>query len=253
MHVSSFKDKKGRGGSNKSGSPASGKKGGGSSTHSSSSGSSPSLHRSYSLGKKIGVTIVCALLVIALMIPSFMTLFGGRSDEQTDQQQEQTETVDSVNQQYDPTVQAVAAKVQEDPTNVTYLETLTSEYYQWAVALMNVASSDDDYTQAATQFANASQTAQTYLDNGGTSESVRLEQAMSSYYLGQTDSAIQSMQGICDDDPDNPVPWSYLGMFYAATGDNEQAKSAYQTALSKTSSDQTDLVDYLNQQLSSLQ
>lgn len=248
--MSSFKDKKSRGGSNNSGNAPRKKSGGGVSYSNSASTSSGPHVREYSLPKKIGITIVCALLVIALMLPSLMTLFGNSSDSQ--QTSDQTETVDSVNAQYQDTVTAIQEQVQADPTNVSYLETLTDEYYQWGTALMNVASDDDGYSQAATQLAYAESTATQCISAGSTSQTVRLERAMSAYFLGDSENAIAYMKEICDSNPDDPTVWTYLGMFYASAGDNDNARSAYQTALSKTSSDNTDLIDYINQQLESL-
>lgn len=263
--MSSFKDKKANGYKGNSAGKANGSdkvkpaKQSGVSKKSAASNkpSSPkgSYHKSNSMLKRIGIIVICAILVLALMIPSFMSLFSNSSTSSSSSSSASataTPSADSVNSQYEDTVNAIVAKVQEDPTNTSYLETLTSEYYQWALALMDVASSTDDYNQVVTCLSNTLTYANQYFDAGGTSESIQMERAIATYYLGDTDTAISYMQAVCDADPSNASAWANLGMFYQAAGNNDDAKTAYNNALSYATDSQSNLKEYVNQQLSSM-
>lgn len=261
--VSSSKNKKNNGHKNNSGKKGTSNKGKSTKqtgvSRQSASSSKPSApkgsyHKSNTVLKKVGITVICAILALALMVPSFMALFGSNSTASSSSSASATATpaTDSINTQYQSTVDAIAAKIQEDPTNTTYLETITTEYYQWALELMNSASSTDDYTQIYTCLSKTLTYANQYVDAGGSSETVLMERAIATYYTGDTASAISYMQAVCDGDPANAAAWANLGMFYQSSGDNASATTAYNQALSTATDSQSSLKDYVNQQLSSM-
>lgn len=193
------------------------------------SGSS-SRSRDNSLAKKIGITVVCLLLVIALMIPSLFSIIGSHDADVAASSQQ--ETVESVNSRYQDTADAVLAKVDEDPDNTSYLQNLVTVYDEWGNQLMSVASadgtvSDEENQQISSCFGNVVTYADQYIEAGGDSQDVQVDRAMACYYLGDSDEAISSMKRLCRKDSDNASLWQQLGSLYQAAGDADGAADAY--------------------------
>jgi tetratricopeptide (TPR) repeat protein len=197
----------------------------------------PSRSRDNSLAKKIGITVVCLLLVIALMIPSLFSIIGSHNAGVANSAQQ--ETVESVNSRYQGTADAVLAKVNEDPDNTSYLQNLVTVYDEWGSQLMSVASADGTVSDEETQqisncFDNVVTYADRYIEAGGDSQDVQVDRAMAYHYLGDDDKAISNMKRLCRNDSDNASLWQQLGALCQATGDTDGAADAYGKAVDIT-------------------
>lgn len=212
------------------------------------------------LGKKIGITVVCALLALAMTIPSLVLLFSG--DKESSAAKSTTgsastaattgpATVADIDAEYVETEAALIAAAKDAPDNNTYNETIGNLYFDWALDLMAYTGTEDVSAHLAETWAKCISYYDIFLKKGS-SAPVEVDRAIAFYYSGDTQSAIDSMLAFTAVNEKYSPAWANLGLFYESRGETDLARSAYKKALEVDPEDEYDVATFVNGRLESL-
>jgi tetratricopeptide (TPR) repeat protein len=158
-----------------------------------------------------------------------------------------------VNAQYQPAVAALTSQLQSEPTSYTALVSLGNAYFDWALGTQQIAqqntavagadqplwiSAKDAYSRAVVIRADE--------------PSVLVDYAITQFYTGQTDGAIETATLALEVDPKFAPAYFNLGVFHSALGETEQAVVAFSKAIELDPEGQSTNVEYAKQQLEAL-
>lgn len=218
----------------------------------------------------VGVIFVSVIMVGSCLLPSLSAIISGiqnaqesstteaatSEDASTDDAETEAETtnsyMDSLDETYQPKVEALEAKLEENAEDKATLINLANTYLKWADTGRNYASSDADTEHVNELLTKAEGYYDSYLalDNAS---AARVSRALCQYYLGETDAAIKALKAVAADDESYAPAWTNLGMIYEDTGDTDAAKEAYNKAIEVDPNDTYGLQSYASSQLSSIE
>ena len=222
----------------------------------------------------VGVIFVSVIMVGSCLLPSLSAIISGIQNAQesstteaatsedastessTDDAETEAETtnsyMDSLDETYQPKVEALEAKLEENAEDKATLINLANTYLKWADTGRNYASSDADTEHVNELLTKAEGYYDSYLalDNAS---AARVSRALCQYYLGETDAAIKALKAVTADDESYAPAWTNLGMIYEDTGDTDAAKEAYNKAIEADPNDTYGLQSYASSQLSSIE
>jgi len=141
-----------------------------------------------------------------------------------------TQTVDAINLQYSPIIQAVEASITVEPKNYDLLVGQAQNYYQWGAKVreaVQTAGTQQDvpiWKAAATYYKRA-------LDVNSDSVEVMGDYAVALFYSGETTAAIEAGEKVRTKDAKFAPNLFNLGIFYQTSGDTAKAKAAYEAYL----------------------
>lgn len=164
----------------------------------------------------------------------------------------QLSSVDEVNATYGKAEQQLQAQYDADQTNPSALLNLANGYFDWGTAVMNVAKTDADNQHVKDLFQKAIGLYDQYLTKNPGSKSVEVDRAISIFYTGDTDKAIQTLEAFVKADDSFGPAWANLGMFYEKAGRTDDAKAAYEKAIKADPSDTYQVKTYAQQRLDAL-
>lgn len=164
----------------------------------------------------------------------------------------QLSSVDEVNATYGKAEQQLQAQYDADQTNPSALLNLANGYFDWGTAVMNVAKTDADNQHVKDLFQKAIGLYDQYLTKNPGSKSVEVDRAISIFYTGDTDKAIQTLESFVKGDASFGPAWANLGMFYEKAGRTDDAKAAYEKAIQADPSDTYQVKTYAQQRLDAL-
>lgn len=222
----------------------------------------------------VGVIFVSVIMVGSCLLPSLSAIISGIQNAQesstteaatsedastessTDEAETEAETtnsyMDSLDETYQPKVEALEAKLEENAEDKATLINLANTYLKWADTGRNYASSDADTEHVNELLTKAEGYYDSYLKLDNAS-AARVSRALCQYYLGETDAAIKALKEVAADDESYAPAWTNLGMIYEDTGDTDAAKEAYKKAIEVDPNDTYGLQSYASSQLSSIE
>lgn len=201
-------------------------------------------------GRARAIVLIVALIVVAALAVAVVSgVFSpaAQSGDQSGQEQatsadgSETSTdgsaMESIDAQYGTAAQQLASQYEADPTNPSTLLNLANGYFDWGVAAMNHAASDEDSAHARELLARAVEYYDTYLADNPGAKSATVDRAICVFYAGDTDQAIEALEALISDDPSFAPAWANLGMFYESQGSTEKAADAYRRAIEASAED----------------
>lgn len=201
-------------------------------------------------GRARAIVLIVALIVVAALAVAVVSgVFSpaAQSGDQSGQEQatsadgSETSTdgsaMESIDAQYGTAAQQLASQYEADPTNPSTLLNLANGYFDWGVAAMNHAASDEDSAHAHELLARAVEYYDTYLADNPGAKSATVDRAICVFYAGDTDQAIEALEALISDDPSFAPAWANLGMFYESQGSTEKAADAYRRAIEASAED----------------
>lgn len=141
-----------------------------------------------------------------------------------------TQTVDAINLQYSPIIQALETSITADPKNYGLLVGQAQNYYQWGAKVREAVQTDGSeqdlpiWKAAATYYQRA-------LDVKSDDVAVMGDYAVSLFYSGDTTAAIAAGEKVRAKDAKFAPNLFNLGIFYQTAGDTAKAKAAYEAYL----------------------
>lgn len=201
-------------------------------------------------GRARAIVLIVALIVVAALAVAVVSGVFSPATQSGDQSgQEQAASADgsetstdgsameSIDAQYGTAAQQLASQYEADPTNPSTLLNLANGYFDWGVAAMNHAASDEDSAHARELLARAVEYYDTYLAENPGAKSATVDRAICVFYAGDTDQAIEALEALISDDPSFAPAWANLGMFYESQGSTEKAADAYRRAIEASAED----------------
>jgi tetratricopeptide (TPR) repeat protein len=186
--------------------------------------------------KKIAAIFFSVLLILAFAVPSVSVLMGFNSSSSADDE-------------YQAEVDNIQTLIDADSSEPTNYLNMADTYYNWATDVLDgnidsSHSSDELFQEALSNYS-------TYLQTENDTDAV-INMAFCYYYLGDLDSAQGALVAQTEKDPNNAVLWAKLGQVYQNNGDTENAKTAYNKAISLDEDDSQGAKSFAEQQLSTL-
>jgi len=137
-----------------------------------------------------------------------------------------TDTVAAISTKYAGRIQANDEKLKADPKNYDTLVNQAQAYHDWANEVMQTtkqqgATDRPLWLLAASFYGKA-------VEVKPGDPNVTTDMAIAQFYSGDAEAAIATVLGVTKSDPKFAQAWFNLGVFYAASGQNQKAIAAYQ-------------------------
>ena len=196
--------------------------------------------------------IVLFIVVFALstLAGALASVFQGQQTQTADQSQEDV-TIESLDEDYQPVISDLEAKVAENAEDTASLLALGRYYFSWGASVAQLAQVDSETSHANELLGKAVEYYDRYLELED-SDAARVDRALCFYYEGDTTTALNDLEEITQSSPDYAPAWANLGMLYEVRGDTDSAKSAYQKAAELDPSDEYGAYSYAQQRISAL-
>lgn len=213
---------------------------------------------------KVAAVVFAAILAFSMMLPSCSTIFSGRNAQPAPEEQpaepaedasaseespegtEATEDAEPAEEltgialadsHYQPLVDELKAKLDENPDDLASILNLGNYYMSWATEADASAYVDQDRLYVSDLYDEAISYFDRYLEIND-SKDVRSRRALCMFYAGDVQPAMRALEEFTAEVPDYGPAWVYLGMMYESTGSADKAEQAY---LNATTSDPDDL------------
>ncbi|MDO5044054.1 MAG: tetratricopeptide repeat protein [Coriobacteriia bacterium] len=201
---------------------------------------------------KVVIAIFAFILVITMMLPSLSAFFSGDKSQGGQVEQSQTDGSnpddDSPNDARDvdalftPAIDALNKRLEKDPENVAMLNDLAQAYYNWGVQLLPYSEeSEANKNHMESIFAKATEAYDKILVLSP-SDSVEIDRALSLFYAGKTEEAINDVKAITERSPEYGPAWANLGMLYEADKKVDEARDAYTKALEVVDEEESPMI-----------
>lgn len=210
------------------------------------------------------VALMAVLMVLSILLPSLSSILSGAnatqraasdgsndsSDKATTQQE--TVTMDTVDEQYGALVKELKARLKKDPKNLAALLNLGNDYMGWASTASYYASDDAGKAHVKDLYKQAIDNYDEYLKLNDSND-VHVRRALCQYYRGDTDDALKALKEFTAGNGKEYGPaWAYLGVMYQLGGDNDKATSAYEKAIEVDKDDSYGAKSLASQQLAAM-
>lgn len=179
----------------------------------------------------LGVKVILIFLIIAF-VASFIPIISGAFSGGNTQTTTQAGSLDSINQQYQGTVQSLTTMLQSEPESYTVLVNLGNTYFDWAAQIQQASQTTSSAVGADQPMWVAAKDAyRRAIDVKAGEPTVVVDYAITAYYSGDTNEAIKSAESVAKANPEFAPAQFNLGIFYKALGDNQKALAAYEQYL----------------------
>lgn len=209
-----------------------------------------------STGMKAVVVIFAVILVFTLMLPSLSALVSKKDQEQQADQpkQEQTEgpkSAEDVNNIYQPAVDSLERRLQQNPDNVAILNDLARAYFDWGVRLSFFATDEATLQKRSEVFVKSVEAYDKLLAISPSNTTV-VDRSLALYYSGDVTGAINALEEFTQKTTDFAPAWANLGMYYQTLGMNDKAKEAYQKAADLDADGSLGIKSYAEQRINEI-
>lgn len=163
-------------------------------------------------------------------------------------------TMDEIDAQYGTAANKLHTQYESDPSNPTALLNLANGYFDWGVAAINHATTDEETDHARSLLSDAVGYYDTYLESNPEAKAAMVDRAICVFYTGDHAKAITQLEDLTQNLDSTFAPaWANLGMFYESDGRTDDAKQAYQTAIDAAGDDDAyNVKDYAQSRLNAL-
>ena len=196
------------------------------------------------------------VIILFVVVFALSTLAGALASVFQSQHASQTVeyNVEYVDEQYEPLIADLEAKVAEDPDDMESVLSLANDYSSWGTSVMMLATTDEESTHADDLLEKAMGYYDQYLasDDPENADAARVSRAMCLNYQGDTSAAIEELEGVTQDSPDFAPAWADLGMLYETSGETEDAVAAYEKAIELDPDDEQGVKSVVEERLNSL-
>lgn len=219
---------------------------------------------------RVAVAVAGALCVIAIVsIVALLGLFGAApastdtgaaaasgtqtGDDAVDASDDAV-TMDEIDAQYGTAASKLRTQYESDTSNPTALLNLANGYFDWGVAALNHAQTDDETDHARTLLNDAVGYYDSYLEGNPGAKAALVDRAICIFYAGDHAKAIAQLEDLTKNlDAGFAPAWANLGMFYETDGRTDEARQAYQAALDAAGDDDAyNVKDYAQSRLDAL-
>lgn len=198
-------------------------------------------------GMKVVIVIFAVILVLSLMLPFFSSCGKANTAQQNDPSQvdqNNVKTASDVDATYSAKVRSYSAQLDKNPDDLLALANMGNTYMEWGEALRGAADGEvgqsshiRDIFGAAVPYFSA------YLDHQD-SNAVRVYAAVSKFYSGDEQGAIDELENFTAENPDFSPAWYNLGVFYQQQHRYSEANDAYNSAISADEIDSYNMGTY---------
>lgn len=203
-------------------------------------------------GQKVVVVVFIVIFAFSTLAGALAAIAPGANSDATDETQEETTTVASVDEQYEGFVSGLEAKLAENAEDKATLLSLGKYYAAWASGVRDAATTDDETSHANELFDKAVGYYDQYLELED-SNAVRVSRALCLYEKGDVDGARAALEELTAAVGDYGPAWMNLGKIYEELGDTEAALAAYEKAVEADADDEYGAKSYAEQRISALE
>lgn len=179
----------------------------------------------------------------------------GSSAPTSSSDEDETTMVD-VDAQYQDATDTLQAQYDADPENPSALLNLANGYFDWGAAARAYVEDDDDDAHVVDLFSQAISRYDDYLEkygaDSGSNKSVQVDRAIAIFYTGDVDTAVATLEDFVAKTDDFGPAWANLGMFYESENRTDDARAAYEKAITADSDNSYGVKDYAQARLDAL-
>lgn len=207
--------------------------------------------------QKIVIVVFIFIFAFSTLASALSSVFSSQTsttsstETASDSTDDDTSAIDAIDEKYESFLASFEEKVSADASDAASVLALARYTTQWAAAVGDEASTDDETSHANELYEKAIAYYDQYLELED-SNAARVDQAMCKYYEGDTTAAVSSLESIVESDPDYALAWADLGMLYEIQSSTDNAKNAYQNAVAKDPDDEYGAKSYAETRLSSI-
>ena len=194
------------------------------------------------------------VIIIFIVIFAGSTLAGALASviqAQNYEQQSQQVSVETMDENYQGTVDDLEAKVEADPEDADSLLSLAQNLTSWGTSVLMLATTDDDVTHGNDLLDRAVSAYDNYLKLDDTA-SARVSRALCLYYQGKTDDAQAALEETTEAFPEDASAWQGLGAVYEGQDKTDDAIAAYEKAVELDPDDEQGVKSAAEQRLDAL-
>lgn len=201
-------------------------------------------------GQKVVVIIFIVIFALSTLAGALAAI--APSSSKTEDTQEETTTVASIDEQYEGFVADLEAKLAENAEDRATLLSLGKYCTTWASSVRDVATTDEETSHANELFDRAVGYYDQYLELED-SNAVHVSRALCLYEKGDVDAARTALEEFTATVADYGPAWMNLGKIYEEQGDTEAALAAYEKAVDADADDAYGAKSYAEERISALE
>lgn len=142
-------------------------------------------------------------------------------------------------------------RLAKDPNNLAALLNLGQIYMNWGYSAQYSSSTDEEKDYANGLLNKSVEYFDRYLAIED-SDAVKVQRLSSQYYLGNTQESLEAMKAITEANPDYPLAWAHLGLFYEWQYDYTNALAAYKKASETDPNDEYGVKSFADEHTTSI-
>lgn len=202
---------------------------------------------SLSRGQKVVVCFIIVVFALSTLGGALAAVFQGQNAAQNE-----PVTIETIDEQYQPVVSDLEAKLSSNAEDKDTLLALGSHHLRWGVSVRILATVDAETLHANELLEKAIGYFDRYLELEDSAD-VRVDRALCEYYTGDLSAARASLEELTESAPDHAPAWANLGMVYESQGETDKALAAYEQAVSLDPDDEAGAKGFAEERISALQ
>jgi tetratricopeptide (TPR) repeat protein len=142
-------------------------------------------------------------------------------------------------------------RLEKDPNNLAALLNLGQIYMNWGYSAQYSSTTDEERDYSKELLNKSVEYFDRYLAIED-SDAVKVQRLSSLYYLGETQESLDAMKKITEENPDYPLAWAHLGLFYEWQYDQANALDAYKKAAETDPKDEYGVKSFADEHVKSI-
>lgn len=142
-------------------------------------------------------------------------------------------------------------RLEKDPSNLAALLNLGQIYMNWGYSAQYSSTTDEERDYSKGLLNKSVEYFDRYLAIEE-SDAVKVQRLSSLYYLGETQESLDAMKKITEENPDYPLAWAHLGLFYEWQYDQANALDAYKKAAETDPKDEYGVKSFADEHVKSI-
>jgi tetratricopeptide (TPR) repeat protein len=248
--------------------------------------------RQMSKGTKIVIGVFAVIMALSMTLPSLAPIFANDSNDDTQEQEQEAQTEDkdeaaegestddaeseaTTDEAKDENTDDAAAgvpdnetlknladenadevkkfedRLEKDPNNLAALLNLGQIYMNWGYSAQYSSTTDEERDYSKELLNKSVEYFDRYLAIEE-SDAVKVQRLSSLYYLGETQESLDAMKKITEENPDYPLAWAHLGLFYEWQYDQANALDAYKKAAETDPKDEYGVKSFADEHVKSI-